>query len=226
MKVPTLFVKDQEELEVEVKKIVKKTLVDKVLLEDFAKELTAHLEGELIAKRIEVVFYKNWDLTKDKIFETETEREHFNYKIRDNIRVVGQNKFLDKLRLQEQTQILNYIREIEPSIRNEDIIIKPYCLDIISKNMIYKLSLSTGTSSEHVSTDITIPFKNEKEIVKLLVFKRTVDEKIDKSLEKVYHNPRINGNIQYVKFDQEHNQKLIKFLQGKGYEVHISIKDK
>lgn len=227
MDVPKGFAKKQTKEEIE--EIVKKTLVKEILVEDIAKEIKTYLESEKLAEKIEFYFNKTIDLTKNKHIKTVTERtlypsKYNPTKIQDRIKVVDK-EFSGKQRIQELNKIISSIKEIDPNITEADITYNDYYFSIISKDAVYKLSLSNDQVIESVQTDVTIPFTRVIKGKTLRIFERISEVDVNLPLVNIYHHPIIKGNIKYAKFNREHNQKMVEILKETGYDVYINIKD-
>lgn len=225
MKIPESFLpENKERIESEIEQIVKKTLVDKILVEDIAKELKKALEEEMLAERIEFSFNKTLRLLDNKNIPTKTHREQRHYSIIEYIK--ADPSFFKSLKTQEYDDILYAIKESCPSIKDEEIICTgtDYA-SVISKGVVYKLSISTGTSEEREKTDITIPVTCTYVKRTAIIFKKTLEKTEDIPLVKVYENPHIYGEIKYAKFNQEHNQKLMEILQEREYKIFVEIKE-
>lgn len=226
MNVPKGFIKKQTKKEIE--EIVKKTLVKEILVEDIAQEIKTYLEAEKLAERIGFYFNKTIDLTKNKHIKTVTQRMVYPSKknpveLKDHIKVADK-EFSEKQRIQELDQIMISIKEMEPNINEADITYNDYSFSIISKEEVYQLSLSYDEVIESVQTDVTIPFT--KVIKTTKIFGKILEEDVNLPLVKVYYNLGISGNIEYAKFNREHNQKMVELLKERGYDVYINIKGK
>jgi len=230
MKLPGTFVKEKnkEITQEELEESIKKTLIDKILVEDLAKELAKRLEGEILAKRMTVNFRKTFDLKKEKL-ETVTEKyaydEYNPYQMRNIIKL--EYKTREDIFQKEQSKVLEKIAQIEPNLKEDEIIQKNnQCVNVISKDMIYKISMSYSTNEVRKETGKTEPYLKKvykRSILKFFRKKLTGEETIELPLIDVYHNPIIYGDIKYVKFNFEHNAKLIKSLKGLGYDCSINI---
>lgn len=231
MEVPKTFVKEKskEATQEELEELIKKTLVDKILVENISQEIAKHLESELLARRIGISFRKTTDLEEKKL-ETVTEKylspsKEYPNQIRDNIKLDYDTRLL--MFNQESLLILEKIIEIEPSLKEEEIIQKTNkCLNVLSRGVIYELSLDHTTNEKHVET-------GKKEMFKMDIYKRRIrtffkkklvkEENIDLPVLNVYHNFVIYGNIKYAKFNFEHNAKLLKALKGLGYDCSMNV---
>ena len=199
-------------LEKKTKEVVRGALSDKTFLDSFKEQLETYLDGEFIARRMQINFNKPFSLRENQALRTETQKTGSGYNTKENIKIIDQENFLGKLRQQAQNQILNYIKIMEPGVTETEVVVNPEGLDIVSKNAIYKVLINTGTITESIDTDISTPLEE------------TMKNQRDKPSERVYHHPNISGNIVYVKFNQEHNQGLLKFLKEKGYNINVNIK--
>ncbi len=127
MKVPQTFVKEKnkEATQEQIEELIKKTLVDKVLVENIAQELAKRLEGEMLAKRMSITFKKTINLEEKKL-ETVTEKCHYPNEnpdqIRNNIKLEYETKTL--IFNKEASQILEKIIETEPNLKEDEIIQK------------------------------------------------------------------------------------------------------
>ncbi|MDP2908529.1 MAG: hypothetical protein Q8N77_01855 [Nanoarchaeota archaeon] len=225
MKIPESFLpENKERIESEIEQIVKKTLIDRVIVEDIAKELKKALEEEMLAERIEFRFNKTLRLLDNKNIPTKTHREQRYHNIIEYIEAYP--SFFERLKTQEYDDILYAIKESDPSIKDEEIIhTGADYASVISKGAVYNLSLGTSTKTEQEKTDITIPVTATYTKRTAVIFKKTLEKTKDFPLVKVYENPHIYGEIKYAKFNQEHNQKLAKILQEMGYKIFINIKE-
>lgn len=231
MKVPQTFVKEKnkEATQEQIEELIKKTLVDKVLVENIAQELAKRLESEMLAKRMNITFRKTINLEEEKKLETETEKYPYpngNPKqIRNEIKIKYETK--TSIFNKEASQILERIIEIEPNLKEEEIIQKTErCLNILSKDVMYELSVSYATNEERKETGKTEPY--QKKIYKRRIsnlFKKKVvrEETIELQLVNAYQNFIIYGEVKYVKFNFEHNAKLLKALKGLGYKYSMNI---
>jgi hypothetical protein len=231
MKVPQTFVKEKnkEATQEQIEELIKKTLVDKVLVENIAQELAKRLEGEMLAKRMNITFKKTINLEEEKKLETETEKYCYPpenpYQIRNEIKIKYETK--TSIFNKEASQILERIIEIEPNLKEEEIIQKTErCLNILSKDVMYELSISYATDEKRKETGKTEPY--QKKIYKRRIsnlFKKKVvrEETIELPLINAYQNFIIYGKVKYVKFNFEHNAKLLKALKGLGYNYSINI---
>lgn len=230
MKVPQTFVKEKnkEATQEQIEELIKKTLVDKILVENIAQEIAKRLEGGLLAKRVSISFRKTTSLEEKKL-ETVTEKYHYPnenpYQIRNDIRLKYETRSL--MFKKEASQILEKITEIEPNLKEEEIIQKTdSCLDILSKEVMYELSISNTTDEKRKETGKTEPYKKKvykRNVWNLFKKKLIGEEDIELPLIDVYHNLVIYGNIKYVKFNFEHNAKFLKALKGLGYDCSVNI---
>ncbi len=233
MKVPQTFVKEKnkEATQEQIEELIKKTLVDKVLVENIAQELAKRLEGEMLAKRMSITFKKTINLEEEKKLETETEKYPYPHGNPEQIRNEIKIKYETKTSIfnKEASQILEKIIEIEPNLKEDEIIQKTErCLNILSKDVMYELSISYATDEKRKETGKTEPY--QKKIYKrsiLNLFKKKVigEETIELPLINAYQNFTIYGEVKYVKFNFEHNAKLLKALKGLGYNYSINIKE-
>jgi len=242
MNIPTGFASEKEKKEIE--KIVREILVEKVLVEDIAKELRVQLENERLAEMLKIEFKKIIDISENNNLKLKTERnthpswyKEWPSEIRDHIQVED----LAGFRTQELNQILGRLME-EPDMKEEYVIhTEHYYFDVVSKDFIYKLALPIHTNEKLVPTNKTVPFtrhvKKEKDSnTHLLVkpFKKIFqtkeettehfeEETKDLPLVNIYSNPRIEGTIKYLKFNHKHNTRLIKLLKERGYDVSLNF---
>lgn len=231
MKVPETFVKEknkqatQEELE----ESIKKTLVDKILVENIAKELGKRIEGEILAKRMSISFRKTFNLEEEKL-ETITEKNPYSvysspYEIRNETKL--EYKTMEFIFNKEQSQILEKITQIEPNLKEDEMIQKDNrCVDILSKDVIYELSMSNITSEIRKETGKTEPYQKKiykRSVLKFFRKKLVGEENVELPLVDVYKNLVVYGEVKYVKFNFEHNAKLLKALKGLGYECSMNI---
>ncbi|MDP2907115.1 MAG: hypothetical protein Q8O03_04200 [Nanoarchaeota archaeon] len=231
MEVPKTFVKEKskEATQEEIEELIKKTLVDKVLVENIAQELAKRLESEMLAKRMSLKFQKTIKLEEEKKLDTETEKYHHPpgnpYQIRNEIRLKYETK--TSIFNKEASQVLEKIIEIEPNLKEDEIIQKTErCLNILSKDVIYELSISYLTSEERKETGKTDQYQKKiyKRRISNLFKKKAVREvTIELPLVNVYQNFTMYGEIKYVKFNFEHNAKILKALKGLGYEYSVNI---
>ena len=45
-----------------------------------------------------------------------------------------------------------------------------------------------------------------------------------KNVSRTYENPTLKGEINYAKFNKEHNESLLKVLKDEGYKVSVTVK--
>jgi hypothetical protein len=230
MEVPKTFVKEKskEATQEEIEELIKKTLVDKVLVENIAQELAKRLEGEMLAKRMSIKFQKTFNLEEEKL-ETVTEKYAYppedSYQIRNETRLEYKTK--DALFNKEASQILEKIMGVEPNLKEEEIIQKDNkCVDILSKDVMYELSISYSTNEKREETGKKEPYQKKvykRSIFKLFRKKLAGEETVELPLMNVYHNFMVYGDIKYIKFNFEHNAKLLKALKGLGYKYSVNI---
>ena len=90
----------------------------------------------------------------------------------------------------------------------------------------YELSISYTTNEERKETGKTDQYTKKvykRSILKLFKKKVVGEETIELPLINAYQNFTIYGDIKYVKFNFEHNAKLLKALKGLGYNYSVNI---
>lgn len=230
MKVPKIFTneKGKEVTQEDIEEIIKKTLVDKILVKNIAKELKDYIESEILSKRINLGFSKTINLKENSI-NTVTRKEMYPFKdrpeqIRNNMEVKYETKC--NIMNQEITSILEKIMEAEPSIKEEEVLQKNnWCFSILSKKMIYELSLNYHANEERVDTGRTEPYKkiNKRTLRTFFKINFVKEETLELPVIDVYHNVVFYGSVKYVKFNHEHNAKIMKILRDLGYNAQVNI---
>lgn len=206
----------------EIEEIVRKTLVKEVLVEELAEKIEVYLEGKEIAKTMQIDFEGWKDLSKDKYIKTQVKRRITGiFKPKEAYEYIRADMEEQSPSEAELEQILYGIKEIEPSIKEEEISINSeysgHCLSISSKKLIYKLSLYFNKDS-YTEIGGTGRKREEKD-------GGTITTKgVSVPLTRVYYHPRLYGNMFYIKFNQEHHEKLLKVLTNKGYKWEIKPK--
>lgn len=194
MKLPNSFIPKVKKKEIE--EIIKKTLVEKVLAEDLGKQVKEYLENREISRKFMVLYDKLFDPAE----QTDLEKiEKFNEeKTEKHIYVLR----ADLLR-RETTQILNSILELEPSIKEEEVVhTVNHSFNITTNDFIYQLLLQEERFSGKERREDGKP--GEPTIV--------------------YRIPLLSGHVKYLKFNKEHNEKVIQVLKERGYSVIIHFK--
>ncbi|MDP2908528.1 MAG: hypothetical protein Q8N77_01850 [Nanoarchaeota archaeon] len=231
MKIPSTFLPEtqRKELEKEIEEIINNTLIDKALIEKIGEELKEYLESKTLAEAFKILFKKTIDLSKDGSIKTVTQRRvahkdilSFNdgYDIDKLTYFYKPKKVIDRIqeekessiKIKETTSLLEEIRDLEPCLKEENIM-HDYenSFSIVTKDFIYDMILNTKNREykyEETSETTTVG----------RCHKRTVP------IIKAYCNPIVEGSIEYVKFNQEHNEKIIKALKKRGYKATIDIK--
>lgn len=231
MKIPETFTseRNKEVTQEELEETIRKTLVDKILVENISKEIKKYLESEALAKRLNIGFRKTIDIIANNLKTTAGKelypsREH-PYQVRNNIKTDYETR--ESIFNQEIASIQEKIMELEPDLKEEEII-QNYskCFSILSKETIYEVSISYTTNEKDVETGKTDQFKMDiyKRKVRNLFKRKLVKEGIlELPLIDVYHDPVIYGTVKYAKFDHEHNTKILKALKELGYTYSVNI---
>lgn len=177
----------------EIEELIKKTLVEKILAEDLGKQVKEYLELQEISRRLKVVYEKYVNIED---YQNLT-KERLN-KEKNTIYVnLDAREFI----LQETKDILTGILELSPNIKEAEIVYTTYfSFNITTNDFIYKLNLTERLSKEQV--------EKENEPGKPRI---------------IYINPLIGGEVKYLKFNKEHNEKVIEVLKKRGYSVVINF---
>ncbi|MBM3199544.1 hypothetical protein FJZ53_01315 [Candidatus Woesearchaeota archaeon] len=189
MKIPKLFVSEKDKEE--IKEIVQKTLVEKILAEDLGKEIKEQLENQEISQRLLVVYEKN---VEPKGYKTREEKKgkakHIYLEIQEFVK-------------EETNSILQDILKTEKGIKEDEITQTNYVFTIITKDVISKLHL--GNRGD--------------------LYEKTKDETQPDGQFVVYHCPLLGGTVEYLRFNKEHNENLIRVLKNRGYNVIVTFRE-
>lgn len=199
----------------EIEKTVKKTLVEKIAVEEVAKGIKEYLESETIAKRMKIRFEKHFDFSENDL-ETYISRKKVTEKGKEHhVEIEDKKKIGGAIKRKEATKILESLRELEPDIEEVEILNQHNeGFDIVSKDVIYELVINVSFYDSYIEQK---EVKTDETAIVGMFSKKEVP------IIKVYHQPKISGQVKYVKFNTEHNKKLIKALEKNGYTAYIQI---
>lgn len=103
----------------------------------------------------------------------------------------------------ETYRILEDLLKLEPNVKEEEVVQVYGTFNIITKNVISKLCL--GNKGDF--------------------YEKTKEENTLKRQRTLYHLPLIGGKVEYLKFNKEHNEKIVQVLKNRGYSVIIDFKE-
>jgi len=206
MKIPETFVSENHEFEKEIGEFIKKTLVDKVLVENIAKELETYFDSKNLADRIKVEFRKMMDLTEEKNKQRKTTPNGYG-------RISLTKEERDSWLKGSTNDIINRLNELKPSIKEEEIT-RGYInsFSVITKDFSYKLIIECFELHEDRKT-VTEEVKGHG-----MLGTKT------ENVSKTYENPTLKGEINYVKFNKEHHETLLRMLKEDGYKASVALK--
>ena len=67
--------------------------------------------------------------------------------------------------------------------------------------------------------------QDEKVIKEETKIKGAIKKERAKTQKTVYQTLRINGNIQYAKFNKDHNEKILRALKEESYFSSVDLED-
>ncbi|MBU4502041.1 MAG: hypothetical protein KKA79_05580 [Nanoarchaeota archaeon] len=204
MKIPKAFQpeKTKELTKEDFDRMANETLVKEVVIEEVAKKLENYFESIELAKSIQLNFRRDIDLQKE-VWPKKEEYLGF-FKKKKNVKL----KQIYEYQQKEIKAILKELLTYKKNIKEEEINIETDSLNIISNDAIYSLEM-------RMSTPWHLQYNQEIKIV------NEFDEELKKEITVRYFNPTIIGKVKYVKFNRDHNEKLMKAIKNNGYSINI-----
>jgi len=204
LKLPDTFRTKKEVSAEELEEMVKKTLVDKFLVETIGKEIGERLENKELSRRLQIEFKKKLNIIEDNLKHKESDFSEYKNKSH-----IWPDK--DDLHQKELKNILDGILKLCPEVKEEEII-HTYnnTFNIITEDYAYKFWFMVDTNNSKITKEL-IDHPDQKKCKK------------GKEAYKIYHNPIIQGDVKYAKFNKEHNEKIVKVLKDNNYYVTINI---
>lgn len=177
----------------EIEEIIKKAVVEKILADDLGQQVKEYLETQEISKRLRIV-YQKYVNTADYKNLTEEELDE-----KTNTKYV--NLDIDGFIVQETEDILTDILELSPNIKEAEIVhTMPLTFNITTNDFIYRLNLTKKIRKGQV-----------------------IEENEPGKPKTIYTNPLIGGDVKYLKFNKEHNEKIVEVLKKRGYHMIIDF---
>ncbi|MBU4501558.1 MAG: hypothetical protein KKA79_03135 [Nanoarchaeota archaeon] len=198
MKIPETFRTGKDLTQEDIEEIIKKTLVDKILVEEFGDYLKEYLEKKSIADTMVIKFDKYLNI-RDKKYEPIDSIE----KVDEENKEIEINLFSKPFFPLETRLICDEIMNQDSGLKDTEVFQKGKEFSIVNKDVIYKGSIDVNGKPKYIREDTR-----------------------EDGFTEVYVSAHVVGEIKYVKFSPEHNSKLIQALRNMDYDVMVDFKEK
>ncbi|MCG2717657.1 MAG: hypothetical protein L6408_02330 [Nanoarchaeota archaeon] len=228
MKMPNTFRTNKELTEAQLEKIIKETLVDKVLVKSVAKEVAEYLQDKDMSKDINIEFEKFVNVRTLSTIKLESgENENDSYV--ERYFQLG-SEAQKTLLIMEKEKIIASLLDFDETMAETDVYHEGLNkVQIISENGIYVFNfLDYRMTREEEETDetriIEVEVKKPNKVFKAIFFpNKEFKEQKEVPLKNVYEIRRIYGSLEYAKFSKKAHDTVVNALKDNGYDLKIKI---